>query len=255
MRRSTARLAAASRSRTRDRSSPKPVSSTQCRRFSMPQCARTAAAMRASGAAELVREQRISRLTPRRVPGAGFSTRRRVSTATTRRRPGQAAVSSVAPGNSAASATNTHRRDGPAMALIHRVGARAQPAAEREGARGEPVPRRRVQGAAVALERDRVVGAAHDDRPGRARVAGGGVQADQRASDVEPGQQVGQRRGLAAAIGHAPLRQHEAAPRREGADPMQRRPPAPAVERASQRLGPPRRSAAPRRRPAGPRRP
>ena len=115
----------------------------------MPRRARTAAARRCSAAAGLVRWQRTSRLTPRGAPGAGVSTGRRVCAAATRRGPGRAATSPAAPASSASSAT--HRRDGPAVMLVHAVRARAQPAAEREGARAEPVPRRRASTRALLV--------------------------------------------------------------------------------------------------------
>ena len=67
-------------------------------------------------------------------------------------------------------------------------------------------------------------------------MAGGGVEADERAAQVEPGQQVRQHGGLAALVGNAALRQDQAASRREGADEMQRRLAPPAVEGSAQRL-------------------
>ena len=124
----------------------------------------------------------------------------------------------------------------PAMPIVPGVRAGPPPATDREGARIEPVPHRGVQAASVALERDRVVGAAPRDRLGRGRMAGGGVEADERAAQVEPGQQVRQHGGLAALVGNAALRQDQAASRREGADEMQRRPAPPAVEGSAQRL-------------------
>ena len=96
--------------------------------------------------------QRTSRLTPRGAPGAGVSTERRVCAAATRRGPGRAATSPAAPASQASSASSaTHRRDGPAVMLVHAVRARAQPAAEREGARAEPVPRRRASTRALLV--------------------------------------------------------------------------------------------------------
>ena len=62
--------------------------------------------------------------------------------------PGRAVVSSLAPGRSCASATNTPRRDGPTATPIHAVRAGARPATDRKGARGrtKPLPRRAGRG-------------------------------------------------------------------------------------------------------------
>ena len=212
----------------------------------MARWARAAAAMRAAAAAELVRGWRIWQLTPWGAFGArarargGFPTERMASSATARRRPGQAATSATASASSFASAASRRRRDGPAVPIVPSVRARPQPAADRDGVRREPRPHRHrhrgVQGAAVALQRDQGVGAAPRDRLGHARAAGGGVEADERASDVQAGRQVRRHRGLAAAVAHAPLREHEAARAREGADRMQRPPASPALEGAARRL-------------------
>ena len=74
------------------------------------------------------------------------------------------------------------------MLAVPGVRARPRPAAGREGAGVEPRPHRGVQAAAVALERDEVVGTAPRDRLGHARMTGGGVEAHERAAQVEPGQ-------------------------------------------------------------------
>ena len=141
-----------------------------------------------------------------------------------------------------------HRASHEAAApVVPGVRAGPQPAADREGALVEPHPHRGVQCAAVAHECDQVVPAARRDRPGRARTAGGGVEAHERAAQLEAGRRVRRHGGLAAAIGDAPLREHQAARGGEGADEVKRRLAPPAVEGSAHRLGPPTRpGAAPR---------
>ena len=124
----------------------------------MAQWARTASAMRSSGAPELVRKVRIWQLTPCGAPGAGIPTERMASTATTRRRLGHAATRPVASGSSATAATNTRRRYAAAVLVVPGVRARPQRSSDCKGVHAEPVPHRAVQSAPVALERDQVIG-------------------------------------------------------------------------------------------------